>query len=350
MDLRDAVAVGLAAGLRRTILADWLEGAGSVEVVLERAGIPARAAVSAARSAREAADRAIRDGRRRNLQPVCWHESSYPPRLRSIVDPPPVLWVRGDLSAAQNPAVAVVGSRSATPYALEVAERLGTELAARGVSVISGLARGVDSAAHRGALDAGRTVAVLGCGADIVYPREHETLAAHIARHGALVSELIPGAPPRPLHFPLRNRIISGLSQAVVVVEASERSGSLITARCALEQGRDVMAVPGNILSGRSRGCHRLLKDGAKVVESADDILEELGSRHAGRGAVRPEPQDPVLALMAPGETYDLDSLTRLTGQTAPELLTHLAGLELAGRLERSGGGRFMRSARKMVT
>ena len=186
--------------------------------------------------------------------------------------------------------MAIVGSRAATDYALQVAARLGAELAARGVVVASGLARGVDSAAHRGCLDAGgATVAVLGSGVDRIYPAEHADLAARICESGALVSELGPGAPPLPEHFPLRNRIISGISLAVVVVEAYDKSGSLITARCALEQGRDVMAVPGSVLSGRNRGSHALLKDGAKVVESADDILEELGwaarPRHPARSA-----------------------------------------------------------------
>ncbi len=151
--------------------------------------------------------------------------------------------------------------------------------------VVSGLARGVDSAAHRGALEAGGlTVAVLGCGADVVYPAEHRGLAREVAERGALVSELAPGTRPHPHFFPLRNRIISGLARAVVVIEAGEKSGSLITARSALEQGREVLAVPGNVLSGRNRGGHALLRDGAKIVETADDILEELGWRRQGGG------------------------------------------------------------------
>src|SRR5689334_17849189 len=209
---------------------------------------------------------------------IAWHDERYPPLLRTIVDPPPVLWVRGALDALTRPAVAIVGSRAATPYAIEVAARLAADLAARGIVVVSGLARGVDGSAHRGTLGAhGRTLAVLGTGPDIVYPREHAELAASICKDGALVSEFGPGLPPLARHFPLRNRLISGISLAVVVVEASDKSGSLITARCALEQGRDVMAVPGSVLGGRNRGSHALLKDGAKVVETADDILEELG-------------------------------------------------------------------------
>src|SRR5262249_12251820 len=187
-------------------------------------------------------------------------------------------WTRGCLPALNAVATAIVGSRAASPYALSVATQLAGDLAARGVVVVSGLARGVDSAAHRGALGAGGvTVAVLGSGVDVVYPREHASLAAQIDERGAVISELVPGTPPNPLFFPLRNRIISGLSRAIVVVEANEKSGSLIPARCALDQGRDVLAVPGNVLTGRNRGAHALLRDGAKIVESADDILEELG-------------------------------------------------------------------------
>ena len=177
-----------------------------------------------------------------------------------------------------RPTVAIVGSRAATPYATDIGYRLGRELSDRGVVVASGLARGVDSAAHRGCMSGpSPTVAVLGSGLDRVYPASHAALAREISQKGLLVSELGPGAAPLPEHFPLRNRIISGISLGVVVVEASEKSGSLITARCALEQGRDVMAVPGNVLSGRNRGSHSLLKDGAKVIESAVDILEGLG-------------------------------------------------------------------------
>ncbi|MCA1651791.1 MAG: DNA-processing protein DprA, partial [Acidobacteria bacterium] len=228
--------------------------------------------------AEEMADQAVRAGRAAGIEPVPLFAERYPPLVACIPDPPPVLWCRGDLDVLTRPGVAIVGSRAATPYALQVGGRLSAELAERGLVVASGLARGVDSAAHRGCLDAGGvTVAVLGSGVDRIYPAEHTDLAASISKHGVLVSELGPGAAPLSEHFPLRNRIISGISLAVVVVEACEKSGSLITARCALDQGRDVMAVPGSVLSGRNRGSHGLLKDGAKVVETADDILEELG-------------------------------------------------------------------------
>jgi DNA processing protein len=257
-------------------------------------------------------------------------------------------------------AVAIVGSRAATPYALEVAARLAGELADRGLLVVSGLARGADGAAHRGCVAAGgATVAVLGSGPDVIYPPEHRELAGSLCRDGALVSELGPGAPPLPEHFPLRNRLISGISLAVVVVEANEKSGSLITARCALEQGRDVMAVPGSILGGRNRGSHALLKDGAKVVETADDILEELGwpafdgafarageagAREISRNSLK---SDPLLARLTPGDAYDLDEMSATLGITGSRLLPRLTEWEMRGQLVRLAGGRYAVAGRK---
>jgi len=274
---------------------------------------------------------------------IGWEDASYPAALSAIADPPPALWVRGNPDALTSRAVAIVGSRAGSPYALAVAERLAADLASRGLVIVSGLARGVDSAAHRGALAAGGvTVAVLGCGVDVIYPAEHRDLARDIAATGAVISELVPGTPPQQQFFPLRNRIISGLSRAVLIVEAGEKSGSLITARCALEQGRDVLAVPGNVLSGRNRGGHALLKDGAKIVETADDILEELGlpaARTPGSNA----PEDPVLAGVPAGESCDLDVLVERTGLQSSRLLPRLFELELAGLIRRVGGGRFTR-------
>jgi DNA processing protein len=278
-------------------------------------------------------------------------ESQFPAALSAIHDPPPRLWIRGNVDTLSRPAVAMVGSRAASPYGLEVARRLGAGLARRGVTVVSGMARGIDAAAHRGALEAGgATVAVFGCGVDIIYPREHSSLAQRICERGALVSEFPPGTPPRREHFPQRNRIISGLSLAVVIVEAAERSGSLITADFAMEQGRAVLAVPGNVLGGRNYGAHALLRDGAKLVECEDDILEELPaalvqpcegareSRRAGRAS-----QDPVLSRMAEGESYDLDELSEVSGVDRVKLLPRLLVLELSGALRRIEGGRFVR-------
>ena len=293
----------------------------------------------------DAADVALDVARKADLEAVPLFDARYPPLLACPPSPPPVLWTRGDRTLLERPAVAIVGSRAASPYALQVGSRLGADLAQRGVVVVSGLARGVDSAAHRGCLDSGGgTIAVQGCGLDRVYPAEHGGLADAIGRVGLLAAELAPGAPPLPEHFPLRNRIISGISLAVVVVEASEKSGSLITARYALEQGRDVMAVPGSILSGRNGGSHALLKDGARVVETADDILQELGWSSAPRpkGQAKSLTEDPLLAQMDPGETYGLEELTELSGLPGPRLLAALTALELAGLIVATGG-RFIR-------
>ena len=299
---------------------------------------------------RRRAATALASARRLGIAAVPWGDASYPVLLAPIPDPPLVLWMRGDPSAFDQPSVAIVGSRAATSYGLEAASRLAGDLAAAGALVVSGLARGVDSAAHRGALAAGgRTAAVLGSGVDVVYPPEHRGLCDAVAADGVVLSEWPPGTAPRPFHFPARNRIISGLSLAVVVVEAAEKSGSLITAGCALEQGRAVMAVPGSILSGRHRGCHALIRDGAAVVDSAEDVLAELrgSSLHpAAREGPAPAPSDRLLACMHPGESYDVESLGRETGLTAPQLLSKLLGLELRGVVRRIDGGRFVRAGR----
>jgi DNA processing protein len=291
------------------------------------------------------AARALTRGAKDGLTPIAWSDPAYPPSLSAIIDPPPVLWTRGSPAALERPAVAIVGSRAASSYAIDVAGRLAADLAARGLTVVSGLARGVDSAAHRGALSVGQsTIAVLGCGADVVYPPEHAALARAIEPHGLIVSELVPGTRPLPRFFPQRNRIISGLSRAVVIVEAGDRSGALITAQCALEQGRDVFAVPGNILSGRNSGGHALLRDGARIVESADDILEELGDGGgmASAGRLRPA-ADPLLACLPPGEACDLDAISERSGLSPSRLLPRLFELELQGLVRRAGAGRFVR-------
>ena len=290
------------------------------------------------------------DAAARGLLFAPWDDPAFPPLLLATPDCPPGLWYTGALQVVAAPCVAVVGSRAGSPVSLEMAGRLSTELAARGVTVVSGLARGVDSAAHRGALRRGRTVAVLGSGLDRVYPREHTSLAADVARQGCVLSEYPPGTPPLPFHFPMRNRIISGLSRAVVVIEASDHSGSLITAACALEQGREVMAVPGTVPGGRNTGGHALNRDGATIVESADDVLRELGlfegdwARDRAAKTTAPEGSgDYLLSRMDVGEPYDLDDLASASGVGAPQLLPHLSALELEGRVRRVEGGRFVR-------
>ncbi|MDA1185106.1 MAG: DNA-processing protein DprA [Acidobacteria bacterium] len=340
MTLDESVALSLTPDLSRVGLSDRLRSGDPV--LLERA----RAHSSRARLVREQAAA-------KGMQVLPWEAPHFPAALLAISDMPPVLWYRGNLDALRAPAVAIVGSRAASPAAREIAARLGADLAARGITVVSGLARGVDSSAHQGALRSGRTVAVLGSGLDRIYPREHEALVGEIARDGLVVSEFPPGTAPLAFHFPMRNRLISGLSRAVVVVEANQKSGSLITAACALEQGRDVMAVPGNVLSGRSRGAHALIRDGAKIVECADDILEELGldagERLAGEdvsGSSTRTCIDPVLRAMHAGQSYDLDELAAESGIDGVRLLPRLLDLELQGLLRRIGGGRFIRQRR----
>lgn len=358
MDLLNAAALSFIHGISRLRaaavfkdLSAQTSGGLTLEHVIAACGADARAD-ALARDARDEARASIERARAAGIAAVPWDDESYPPMLRAIADPPPVLWVRGARDALNRPAVAIVGSRAATPYAVEVAARLAAELASRDVAVVSGLARGVDGAAHRGCVQAGgRTIAVLGSGPDVIYPREHADLAGSICAHGVLVSELGPGAPPLPEHFPLRNRLISGISLGIVVVEASEKSGSLITARYALEQGRDVMAVPGSVLGGRNRGSHALLKDGAKVVETADDILEELGWRPLSPRGLPEQPaskisgnqliQDELLAKLDPGEAYDLDELSATVEMDASKLLPRLTEWELRGRLVKVPGGRY---------
>jgi DNA processing protein len=204
-------------------------------------------------------------------------DDSYPKRLKEIYDPPPLLYIRGDLKGEDELAVAIVGSRKTTPYGRWITEKMGQELARHGITIVSGMARGIDSHAHWGALSGGgRTIAVLGSGVDVVYPPENRNLYKRIIDQGAVLSEFPMSSPPEGGHFPKRNRIISGLSIGVVVVQAGMESGSLITANYALEQGREVFAVPGNVGSDSSRGTHQLIKDGAKLVESSEDILEEV--------------------------------------------------------------------------
>jgi DNA processing protein len=351
MDLHTAVSVSMLSTSRGRASAAFKAlreySAATLEGVLDTLAIPIGAQSDLASAARAAADAALASAPALGIEPVSCFDARYPALLNCISDPPPVLWTRGDVAVFSRPAVAVVGSRAATAYALQVSARLAGELAERGVIVTSGLARGVDSAAHRGCLDAaGATTAVLGSGLDRIYPPEHDGLARRIAERGVVVSELGPGGAPLPEHFPLRNRIISGVSLAVVVVEASENSGSLITARYALEQGRDVLAVPGSVLTGRNRGSHALLKDGAKVVETADDILEELGWPAAARQAKASRKSlnaDPLLRSLQPGETYGLDELVKVWGLEPPRVLMRLTEFELAGHVAPAGGGRFVR-------
>lgn len=270
----------------------------------------------------------------------------FPPLLREIGNPPTCLWTRGDRALFGCTAIAVVGARNATREGTEIAYQIAADLSLAGVVVVSGLARGIDAAAHTGALDAkGKTIAVLGTGIDRVYPSENKALHERIASQGLLVTEFAPGSPPDLFHFPQRNRIISGLSKAVVVVEAREKSGSLITARLAGEQGRDVMVVPGPIRSGQNRGGHALLRDGAKLVEAAVDILQELGlDTTAGLSLARRSAEGAGWQSVE----FTVDDVAAQLKVTPGEALARLLEWELTGEIQRIGSGRFVRSRSKV--
>lgn len=277
----------------------------------------------------------------------------YPALLREIPDPPLVLYTIGRPELFAKPCVAVVGARRCSRSGASHAHRLAREIAALGMVVVSGLALGIDGSAHRGALETGLTAAVLGAGLARIYPRTHQRLAQDIVEAGGvLMSEYPPTQPAYPSQFPERNRLISGLVRAVLVVEAGEHSGSLITARMALEQGRDVMAVPGSISNPAARGCHRLIREGAALVESVADVAAALGlEQMPGAAAVlaRPGPAEPGLEhLLAHvgADAVTLDELVAQTGQRPPEILAALVELELAGFVEQVPGGYIRRADR----
>jgi len=301
----------------------------------------------------------LRDCRENGVQILAEPEPAYPQSLRTIPDPPGVLFVRGEILPSDGIAIAIVGTRHGTQYGVAQAERLAAGLARCGYTIVSGLARGIDAAAHRGALKAGgRTLAVLGSGVLNVYPPEHEQLALEVIARGALVGENPPRSPPLSGAFPQRNRIITGLSLGVIVVEASERSGALISARHAMEQGREVFALPGRVDSRTSRGCHRLIRDGAKLIETVDDVLEELGplatpTPLAAGEAIPPirhpaelqlnEPEKAVLAVID-DEPIAIDTVISTSGLPVQNVLATLSVLEMRRLVRRLGGNRVMRN------
>lgn len=289
-------------------------------------------------------------------------DGRYPPLLRQIYAPPPVLFVRGAIDVCARPAVALVGSRAFTHYGRDTACRLASELVQCGITVVSGMAMGIDTHAHRGALEqGGYTAAVLGCGLDRPYPAENAGLFEDICRTGVAVTEFPLGTSPEPHNFPRRNRIISGLSLGVVVIEAGTRSGALLTAQHAVEQGREVFAVPGPIHSGKSTGTHRLIKQGAVLVQSVDDILSELPNT-LGQPFARPSdasacPQDvppeadlsdserAVLAHLSVDTPLHVDAIAAHSGLPTSQTLSVLLSLELAGRVQQRSGKQFIRKA-----
>ena len=281
---------------------------------------------------------------------LAWDDPAYPRALLTITDPPPVLYYAGQLELLNRPALAVVGSRNATPQGRENAEAFAAALSAAGFTIVSGLAQGIDAAAHRGGLTgAGSSIAVVGTGIDRIYPASNKALAHRLAETGGLLSQFPLGAPPLPGNFPRRNRVISGLVHGVLVIEATPNSGSLITARFAAEQGREVFAIPGSIHSPFSKGCHRLIKEGAKLVETARDVLEELGAAPAARSnrpsTGRPAPGgDTARVLTALGhDPVGIDTLAERTGLPASAIAVALVELELGGQVAPLPGGAFQR-------
>jgi len=284
---------------------------------------------------------------------VTFGDAAYPRMLREIHDPPPVLYARGRAELLNVPAFAIVGSRNATPQGCRDAQAFARALSEAGLCIVSGMALGIDAAAHRGGLDGvSASIAVLGTGVDRVYPRGNRELYERLLERGCLISEFPLGTAPEGWNFPRRNRLISGLSRGVLVVEAARESGSMITTRAALDQGRDVFAIPGSIHAPLARGCHALIKDGAMLVESADDVLRELGMTPAcapERAAAGEETNsDPILEAMGRA-TVSIDQLVALTGLGAPQLAAHLARLEVRGRVAAVPGGRFQRAESRVI-
>jgi DNA processing protein len=285
-------------------------------------------------------------------------DPEYPPLLEEIYDPPLVLYSRGQLSWLERPCIAIVGTRKPTIYGLQMAQGIASDLGTRGITVISGLARGIDGAAHRGCLEGnGGTVAVLGCGIDVVYPREHHHLTRKILENGLLLSEFPPGTSPSPQNFPVRNRVISGLALGTLIVEASEYSGSLITARLAMEQNREVFALPGNLTTPQSFGPNFLIKQGAKLVQSWRDVVEELPAELRQEILIREdapssrkkelrllsEDESRVLELLKMDEATQFDKIYRGSGLGISNLSDLLLNLEMGGRIRQLPGNLYVR-------
>jgi DNA processing protein len=350
------IALRSARGLSDTAARRAVELFGSPDAVLAAsaralaaAGLSPAAASSVREASRDEARAEVERMAALGARLVPYGADEYPSPLRELPDAPLYLIVRGE-ALDDGPALAIVGARHATPYGLEVAARFAHELAQAGVTVVSGMARGIDGAAHRGALrGGGQTVAVFGAGVDVIYPPEHADLAAEIAATGTLVSELPCGTPPLAGHFPARNRIIAGMTHGTIVVEAADKSGSQITARLALDQGREVFAVPGRIDSPLSVGTHRLIQEGAKLVGCVDDIVAELTPTLRARaprtpiesGEAAPIPGDePLLPLLA-GGPLGADELIRRSGLAPAAVLARVLDLELRGILVQLPGKHF---------
>lgn len=281
------------------------------------------------------------------IETISFRDPEYPKNLKQVPHSPPVLFIRGKFTPQDESAIAIIGTRKATHQGKMAAEKFGRELAGQGITVVSGLARGVDTAAHRGAVGAGRTIAVLGCGIDVPYPPENKGLREEIVRHGVVVSEFNLGTPPIALNFPKRNRIISGLSLAVIAVEAGKSSGVLSTVNWALDQGREVFALPGSVMSLASEGTNQLIKDGAKPVTSIDDVLEEM---RLTKRILKPEialhlTEDEIgLVGILSEKPLNVDQVMEATGRPISEVLTQLLELEMKGAIRQLPGKIYIKN------
>jgi len=351
LDVRYWLGFNLITGVGPVRLRRLLSHFGSAEVAwhasenqLIAAGLDARLAEQiVSRRARIDLDRELDRADRAGTNLITLDDHRYPSLLKQVSDAPPMLYVRGTLLPGDELALAVVGTRRASPYGKQVCERLVGEIAGRGVTIVSGLARGIDAVAHRVALaSGGRTVAVLGSGVDVIYPPEHSGLATEIARNGAIVSEFPMGTQPEASNFPPRNRIISGMSRAVLVVEAGETSGALITATYAGDQGRDVLAVPGSIMAAQCVGTNRLIQQGAKLVQDVNDVLDELqvttvGQQLAFRALTPDDPVERSVLDILTGEPLHVDEIVRQLGLPTATVSGALALLELKGMARHVG-------------
>ena len=365
------LALGLVPGLGSRNVAKLLGMFGEPEAIfrvplteLEALGLTAEAAQSIhSREPLRRAEKELERVKASDCHLVTWNDAAYPPLLREIYDPPGLLYLRGNPEALGRPTISIVGTRRPTTYGIQMAERLGRDLAGQGLAVASGLARGIDTLAHRGALQsaAGMTIGVLGCGIDVVYPKENRKLFDQIITggRGAILSELPMGTPPTPANFPVRNRIIAGLGLGVVVVEGTEHSGSLITARLGMEFGREVYGVPGNATQPTSFGPHQLIKQGAKLVTGWQDVVEELPT--AVRAALAPVetttaaeraslvneslfgPQLTLYHLLRPDEPRHIDDLVEESGLSSSEALAALFDLEMKGYIRQLPGKQFVK-------
>ena len=363
------LALALTPGLGARLIGKLLREFGSPEAVfaasltaLEAQQVPAAVAQAiVSRQSTSAAAKELSQAEAAKCRLLTWDEPTYPQLLREIYDPPPLLYVKGNAELLNRHTIAIVGTRRPTPYGNQMAERLARDLATRGLVIVSGLARGIDATAHKGALSSaqGATVGVLGCGADVIYPKENRKIFAEMEERGAIISEFPMGAFPAPQNFPIRNRIIAGMTRGVVVVEGAQYSGSLITARLAMESGREVFAVPGHATQPASFGPHQLIKQGAKLVASWEDVVEELptpvraellpvettnGAERASliEEGLAPE-QKMLYALLAVDESKHVDQLVEESQMNSSVVLSALFELEMKGLVQQLPGKLFLK-------